>query len=78
MALTFPFVDVASGNTVDYAYSLRPEKPPLSYTFELRDTGATGFILPPAQIIPTAEELLDSWVALHAAALNLGYLVPDN
>jgi len=29
---------------------------PLSYGIELRDTGSNGFVLPPAQIIPTGEE----------------------
>uniref|UniRef100_A0A8C4W4L4 Peptidase M14 domain-containing protein n=1 Tax=Gopherus evgoodei TaxID=1825980 RepID=A0A8C4W4L4_9SAUR len=32
-----------------------------SYTFELRDTGRYGFLLPAGQIIPTAEE---TWLAL--------------
>jgi len=34
-----------------------------SYTFELRDTGATGFQLPPAQIKPTG---LETWTGLRA------------
>jgi len=32
----------------------------ISYTIELRDTGRFGFVLPPAQIIPTGQE---SWAA---------------
>jgi len=46
---------VASGNSVDYAYSIGILH---SYTFELRDTGRYGFILPPAQIIPQGEEVM--------------------
>lgn len=39
-------------------------KTPLTYTYELRDTGRYGFILPPEQIIPTGEEILDSLVTI--------------
>ena len=31
---------------------------PFSYTFELRDKGTHGFVLPPAQIQPTCEETM--------------------
>jgi len=31
-----------------------------AYTIELRDTGQYGFVLPPAQIIPTGEEIFAS------------------
>ncbi|MEQ2273328.1 Multifunctional pyrimidine synthesis protein CAD, partial [Xenotaenia resolanae] len=48
----------ASGNTVDWTYEQGIK---YSYTFELRDTGAYGFLLPAKQIIPTAEE---TWLAL--------------
>ena len=34
---------------------------PYVYTIELRDTGASGFLLPEDQIIPTGEEI----VAFH-------------
>lgn len=74
--IEFSFVkstDVASGISVDWAFTRRPDKL-LSYTIELRDNGTYGFILPPDQIIPTAEETLDGLVAMYSAAAQLGYL----
>ncbi|KAK7121534.1 hypothetical protein R3I93_022579 [Phoxinus phoxinus] len=50
----------ASGGTIDWTYDQGIK---YSYTFELRDTGRYGFILPANQIIPTAEE---TWLALMA------------
>ncbi|XP_004086281.1 carboxypeptidase A1 [Oryzias latipes] len=50
----------ASGNTVDWTYEQGIK---YSYTFELRDTGFYGFLLPAKQIVPTAEE---TWLALMA------------
>ena len=46
---------------------------PITYTYELRDTGRYGFLLPPAQIIPTGEETLDSLVAMFKEAKARGY-----
>ncbi|NXE54740.1 CBPA1 Carboxypeptidase, partial [Casuarius casuarius] len=55
----------AAGTTVDWAYDNGVK---YSYTFELRDTGRYGFLLPASQIVPTAQEtwpaLLD--ILLHA------------
>ncbi|XP_073508598.1 carboxypeptidase A1-like [Phyllobates terribilis] len=48
----------ADGTTTDWAYNNGIK---YSYTFELRDTGKYGFLLPAEQIIPTAEE---TWLAL--------------
>ncbi|KAM6137052.1 carboxypeptidase A1-like [Pterocles gutturalis] len=48
----------ASGSTVDWTYNQGIK---YSFTFELRDTGRYGFLLPAKQIIPTAEE---TWLAL--------------
>ncbi|NXT20706.1 CBPA1 Carboxypeptidase, partial [Syrrhaptes paradoxus] len=48
----------ASGSTVDWTYDQGIK---YSFTFELRDTGRYGFLLPAKQIIPTAEE---TWLAL--------------
>lgn len=50
----------ASGGTIDWTYDHGVR---YSYTFELRDTGRYGFILPANQIIPTASE---TWLALMA------------
>ncbi|XP_027698146.1 carboxypeptidase A1-like [Vombatus ursinus] len=48
----------ASGGTVDWTYNSGIK---YSYTFELRDTGFYGFLLPARQIIPTAQE---TWLGL--------------
>ncbi|XP_072519067.1 carboxypeptidase A1-like [Salminus brasiliensis] len=50
----------ASGGTIDWTYDQGIK---YSYTFELRDTGFYGFLLPAKQIIPTAQE---TWLALMA------------
>ncbi|XP_041652546.1 carboxypeptidase A1-like [Cheilinus undulatus] len=50
----------ASGSTVDWTYNQGIK---YSYTFELRDTGRYGFLLPASQIVPTASE---TWLALMA------------
>ncbi|XP_006861200.1 PREDICTED: carboxypeptidase A1 [Chrysochloris asiatica] len=49
----------ASGGTIDWTYNQGIK---YSFTFELRDTGRYGFLLPAAQIIPTAQE---TWLALQ-------------
>ncbi|NWT08497.1 CBPA1 Carboxypeptidase, partial [Vireo altiloquus] len=48
----------ASGGTIDWTYNQGIK---YSFTFELRDTGRYGFLLPAKQILPTAEE---TWLAL--------------
>ncbi|XP_029909218.1 carboxypeptidase A1-like [Myripristis murdjan] len=50
----------ASGGSIDWTYNQGIK---YSYTFELRDTGDYGFILPANHIIPTASE---TWLALMA------------
>uniref|UniRef100_A0A3Q2Z2J2 Carboxypeptidase A1 n=1 Tax=Hippocampus comes TaxID=109280 RepID=A0A3Q2Z2J2_HIPCM len=50
----------ASGGTIDWTYNQGIK---YSFTFELRDTGRYGFMLPASQIIPTARE---TWLALMA------------
>ncbi|NXR96178.1 CBPA1 Carboxypeptidase, partial [Hypocryptadius cinnamomeus] len=48
----------ASGSTIDWTYNQGIK---YSFTFELRDTGRYGFLLPAKQIVPTAQE---TWLAL--------------
>lgn len=50
------WTDPAAGGSEDYAKGVAGIK--FSYCFELRDTGNYGFLLPPAQIIPTGQETL--------------------
>jgi len=45
----------ATGSSVDYTYDVTKVK--YSYTAELRDKGASGFLLPANQIRPTSEEM---------------------
>ncbi|OXB70765.1 UNVERIFIED_CONTAM: hypothetical protein H355_009208 [Colinus virginianus] len=49
----------ASGGTIDWTYNQGIK---YSFTFELRDTGRYGFLLPASQIVPTAQE---TWKALE-------------
>lgn len=44
----------ASGSSVDYVTDV--VKGDYTFTSELRDTGRYGFVLPPAQILPSGEE----------------------
>ncbi|XP_055598837.1 zinc carboxypeptidase-like [Uranotaenia lowii] len=62
---------VASGSSPDWAHG--QEGIPIGVTYEFRDTGYYGFVLPATQIIPNAEEVLDSLVAWMAKAKELGY-----
>ncbi|XP_004592590.2 carboxypeptidase A1 [Ochotona princeps] len=48
----------ASGSSIDWAYNQGIK---YAFTFELRDTGRYGFLLPASQIIPTAQE---TWLGL--------------
>ncbi|XP_075906569.1 carboxypeptidase B [Nelusetta ayraudi] len=54
----------AAGGSDDWAYDLGVK---YSYTFELRDTGYYGFLLPASQIKPTCEEtmLAVKYIAAH-------------
>lgn len=65
-------VDVASGASPDYAYSLNPRT--AAFTLELRDTGDHGFQLPASQIIPNGEETIDGLIAMIATAEARGFL----
>ncbi|CAG7731796.1 unnamed protein product, partial [Allacma fusca] len=48
----------------------------LTLTYEMRDTGRYGFLLPAEQIIPSAEEFLDGF-AVVIAKLRAGIVTPD-
>ncbi len=48
---------LASGTSLDWAWD---ETGAYGFTYELRDTGQNGFVLPPDQIIPSGEEILES------------------
>ncbi|XP_053692246.1 zinc carboxypeptidase A 1-like [Sabethes cyaneus] len=61
---------IASGISVDWAHGAAGI--PLAYTFELRDQGEFGFILPAEQIIPNAEEILAALIGLVDEARVLG------
>jgi len=51
----------ASGTLMDWAYGTHGVA---SFVIELRPRGGTGFVLPPAQIVPTCDEALAAVLAL--------------
>lgn len=53
--MNFLILDPAAGGSDDWAYDLGIK---YAYTFELRDTGRYGFLLPESQIKPTCEETM--------------------
>lgn len=52
---------VASGGMTDWVFGARGV---LSFTYELRDTGQNGFLLPPEQILPNCEEVYPAFLEL--------------
>ncbi|XP_058821066.1 zinc carboxypeptidase-like [Topomyia yanbarensis] len=64
---------IASGLSIDWAHS--EHNTPIAVTYEFRDKGKDGFILPANQIIPNAQEVLDSLIIFIAKAVELGYFV---
>ena len=54
--------DLAAGSTADFAYD--NEGVLHSYALELRDTGSSGFLLPPNQILPTSIETFNGLKAM--------------
>lgn len=62
---------VATGSSVDWVKGTFHKK--VTYTYELRDTGRHGFLLPADQIAPTALETLDSLVAMFKESKARGY-----
>lgn len=55
-----------SGGSADWTYGVRDI---FSFSFELRDTGTYGFILPASQIIPNNEEVLPALLHLTNSAM---------
>lgn len=62
-----PTLYIADGNINDWVYGVRNV---MTYIIEMRDTGATGFQLPAAQIIPNATENFAAWKVLATQAVN--------
>ncbi|XP_063697373.1 zinc carboxypeptidase-like [Culicoides brevitarsis] len=62
---------VASGGSIDWVKGVHDT--PFVFVYEMRDTGRYGFILPAEQIVPNAEETLDSLVTMVQEARKLGY-----
>lgn len=62
---------VASGGSIDWVKGVHDT--PFVFVYEMRDTGRYGFILPANQIVPNAEETLDSLVEMVKQARGLGY-----
>ncbi|XP_020857992.1 carboxypeptidase A1-like [Phascolarctos cinereus] len=60
----------ASGSSIDWTYNSGIK---YSYTFELRDTGYYGFLLPAKQIIPTAQETWLGLITIMDYTLNHPY-----
>ncbi|KYN04252.1 Zinc carboxypeptidase A 1 [Cyphomyrmex costatus] len=71
ICLLFLFPDVASGGSMDWVKGNYGT--PITYTYELRDQGRYGFLLPPNQIIPTGEETMDSLLAMFKESKARGY-----
>lgn len=63
--------DPASGGSDDWVFGKLHV--PLTYTFEFRDKGAHGFLLPVNQIVPNALEVIDGLVAMVKEAEELNY-----
>ncbi|XP_059619301.1 zinc carboxypeptidase-like [Phlebotomus argentipes] len=61
-----------SGTAIDYTYGTAGVK--ISWTFEFRDQGTYGFVLPPQFIIPNAMETMRSLPALLDESTRLGYI----
>ncbi|XP_077299844.1 zinc carboxypeptidase-like [Arctopsyche grandis] len=64
-----------SGTSADWVKSLFDV--PIVYTYELRDTGEYGFMLPADQIIPNGLEVIDSMITIFEESEALEYLTID-
>ncbi|XP_063227976.1 zinc carboxypeptidase-like [Bacillus rossius redtenbacheri] len=63
---TVDLMYVSSGGSEDWARGTA--QIPIAYCYELRDLGTFGFLLPAAQIVPSGEETLDSFITLVTEA----------
>ncbi|TDG38674.1 hypothetical protein AWZ03_014904 [Drosophila navojoa] len=68
----YNFASHVSGSSLDWVYGTQGVR--MTFCYELRpDSEFFGFLLPPSQIIPTSEELLDSITAMVDQVQILGY-----
>jgi carboxypeptidase A len=67
---------VASGGSIDWIKGV-PDTP-FVFVYEMRDTGRYGFILPAKEIIPNAQETIDSLVEMIKQLRIKGYLKSSN
>ena len=67
---------LASGTSLDWAWD---DAGVYAFTYELRDTGEFGFVLPPDQIVPSGEEILESFLYVGEELVGSSALVefPD-
>jgi len=57
---------MSTGCSVDFAFDVARAE--YSYTLELRDQGSSGFVLPPAQILPSGQE---TWAGIKYAISHM-------
>lgn len=62
----------SSGTSIDWIHEIPGTR--LTFLYEFRDKGRNGFILPPQEIIPNSEEVLDSLVVMVKQSREIGYL----
>lgn len=67
---------IASGLSIDWVYGRNLAK--LSFTYEFRDEGNFGFILPAAQIRPNAEEVIESLITITDETKARGFFALPN
>ncbi|GAB0100028.1 zinc carboxypeptidase-like [Sergentomyia squamirostris] len=68
---TFYDLYISTGTSIDWSYG--DAGIIVSYTYEFRDNGTYGFVLPASEIIPNSIEVLESMVALLDESERLGY-----
>jgi len=64
---------IASGSSIDHVYGFYGT--PLAFVYELKggNSDENRFFLPAEEIVPNAQEILDSIVGLIRKAKELGY-----